>query len=355
MTGQGYRLFLDELTRLAGRTGDQRVQPIAARVAQPLRVAVRGRPGAGCRTVARALTGAGLSVASSAVPAGVADVQVYVLAEALKPEDRDAIAAVRDARRPLVVVLNKADLSGFGGAGPMAAAQTRCAHFSALVGLPVVPMIGLLAAAAFDDLDEACWLALRVLAAHPDVRTCLDGSFDGFLAAELTVPIPMRLRLLEGLDLFGVALGVAAVRRGAAPAGVRALLRRASGVDAVVAQVMAAGGPPRYRRILEAVTALEAMAVTDERIARCLAGDDMVLARMSAALDAVSALHLESEDIASEDMAALLRRAVRWQRHRSSRDCRAGRVDAACGADIVRGSLRLWSRAGGSVQSGEYG
>ncbi|KZS86214.1 hypothetical protein B4U45_15785 [Mycobacterium persicum] len=356
MTGQGYRLFVDELTRLAGRTGDRRVQPIAARVAEPLRVAVRGRPGTGCRTVAHALRGAGLAASVSPVsPASVADVQLYVLAEALKPEDRDAIAAVRDAGQPLVIVLNKADLSGFGGAGPMAAAQTRCAHFSALVGLPVVPMIGLLAAAAFDDLDETCWPALRALAAHPDGLTCLGGSFDGFLAAELTVSTPMRMRLLEALDLFGIALGVAAVRRGVPPAGVRALLRRASGVDAVVAGVMAAGAPPRYRRILEAVTALEAMAVTDERIARCLSGDDMVLARMSAALDAVSALHLESEGIAPENMAALLRRAVRWQHHRSSRDGRAGDLPAACGADIVRGSLRLWSRAGGSAESGECG
>ncbi|ORB47134.1 hypothetical protein [Mycobacterium persicum] len=356
MTGQGYRLFVDELTRLAGRTGDRRVQPIAARVAEPLRVAVRGRPGTGCRTVAHALRGAGLAASVSPVsPASVADVQLYVLAEALKPEDRDAIAAVRDAGQPLVIVLNKADLSGFGGAGPMAAAQTRCAHFSALVGLPVVPMIGLLAAAAFDDLDETCWPALRALAAHPDGLTCLGGSFDGFLAAELTVSTPMRMRLLEALDLFGIALGVAAVRRGVPPAGVRALLRRASGVDAVVAGVMAAGAPPRYRRILEAVTALEAMAVTDERIARCSSGDDMVLARMSAALDAVSALHLESEGIAPENMAALLRRAVRWQHHRSSRDGRAGDLPAACGADIVRGSLRLWSRAGGSAESGECG
>ncbi|WP_176358053.1 hypothetical protein [Mycobacterium persicum] len=356
MTGQGYRLFVDELTRLAGRTGDRRVQPIAARVAEPLRVAVRGRPGTGCRTVAHALRGAGLAASVSPVsPASVADVQLYVLAEALKPEDRDAIAAVRDAGQPLVIVLNKADLSGFGGAGPMAAAQTRCAHFSALVGLPVVPMIGLLAAAAFDDLDETCWPALRALAAHPDGLTCLGGSFDGFLAAELTVSTPMRMRLLEALDLFGIALGVAAVRRGVPPAGVRALLRRASGVDAVVAGVMAAGAPPRYRRILEAVTALEAMAVTDERIARCLSGDGMVLARMSAALDAVSALHLESEGIAPENMAALLRRAVRWQHHRSSRDGRAGDLPAACGADIVRGSLRLWSRAGGSAESGECG
>lgn len=355
MTGRGYRLFLDELTRLAGRTGDQRVPPIAARVAEPPRVAVRGRPGAGCRTVAHALNGAGLTVVSSAFSASVADVQLYVLAEALKPEDRDAIAAVRDARQPLVIVLNEADLSGFGGAGPMAAAQTRCAHFSALVGLPVVPMIGLLAAAAFDFLDETCWLALRALAAHPEGLTCLDGSFDGFLAAELTVSMPMRLRLLEALDLFGIALGVAAVRRGAGPAEVRALLHRASGVDAVVAQAMAARGPARYRRILEAVTALEAMAVADERIARCLSGDNMVLARMSAALDAVSALHLEPEDIATDDMAALLRRAVRWQYHRRSRGGTAARVDAACGADIVRGSLRLWSRAGGSVESGELG
>lgn len=352
MTGQGYQLFVDELTRLAGRTGDQRVQPIAARVAKPLRVAVGGRPGAGCRTVAHALAGAGLSVARSALAAG-ADVQVYVLAEAPKPEDREAVAAVHDARQPLVVVLNKADLNGFHGAGPMAAAQARCARLSAVLGLPVVPMIGLLAAAALHGLDEAYWPALRALAANDGGLACLDGSFDGFLSAELAVPAPMRMRLLEALDLFGIAVAVAAVRRGAPPARVRDLLRRASGVDAVADRVVAAGGRTRYRRILEAVTTLEAMAVTDPRIARCLSGDDMVLARMSAALDAVSGPHVQPAD-PQDQVSAQLRRAVRWQRHRRSRGGRAGGVDAACAADIIRGSLRLWSRAGGVAESGEH-
>ncbi|KZS58937.1 hypothetical protein [Mycobacterium ostraviense] len=352
MTGQGHQIFISGLAGLAASCADQRLQAIAEQVAQPLKVAVCGRRGPGCSTVTRALGQAGLTVATSP---DVADVQVYVVAEVLKPEDRDALTSLQDARQPVVVVLNKADLTGFGGAGPLAAAQTRCACFAVLVGLPVEPMVGLLAVAALDDLDEAFWLALRALAAHPDGLPALDGSFDGFLAAELTVPIPMRLRLLEALDLFGIALAVAALRRGGTPAQVRVLLRRVSGVDVVVARVIAAGAEARYQRILDAVTALEAVAVTDERISEFLSCDGTVLARMAVALDTVAASGSEpagSAGLPSDDPDAHLRRALHWLRYG-----RAGPsgLQRACGTDIARGSLRLWSRAGGLAESGECG
>ena len=54
---------------------------------------------------------------------------------------------------------------GRGGAGPIAAARTRARIFPAGRGA-LEPMIGLLAG-PLDDLDDASWAALRVLAAHP--------------------------------------------------------------------------------------------------------------------------------------------------------------------------------------------
>jgi hypothetical protein len=344
MTGQGHQIFVDELTRFADRTADQRVQAIAERIAEPLRVAVRGRRGAGCRTVARALDRAGIAAGIRVTPlTSAADVQVYVVAEVVKPEDSEALAAT-NSNQPVLAVLNKADLTGFAGDGPIAAAQTRCAHLSALVGVPMEPMIGLLAVAALDDLDEASWAALRALAAHPGSSASLDGSFGGFLAANLPVPAQVRLRLLDTLDLFGIALGIAAFRQGSTEAQARALVRRVSAVDAVVGKVAAAGAEVRYRRVLEAVAELEALAVADERIGEFLSHDDTVVARMAAALDVAQACELE------DGPATHLQRAVRWQRYICGS---VSDVHRACGADIARGSLRLWSRAGGSGESGE--
>jgi hypothetical protein len=44
--------------------------------------------------------------------------------------------------------------------------------------------------------------------------------------------------------------------------------------------------------------------------------------------------------------AAHLRRAVHWQRYRRGPVASTHR---ACGGDIVRGSLRLWTKVGGAV------
>src|SRR5262245_42695953 len=95
MTGQGHRIFVDRLARFAAAAADPRVTATAKRVASPLRVAVCGRPGVGRRTVAHALDRAGL-------PSGITvtartdpvDVTVYVMAEVVKSEDRDAVAAL---------------------------------------------------------------------------------------------------------------------------------------------------------------------------------------------------------------------------------------------------------------------
>jgi len=86
-------------------------------MADPVRVAVTGRPGAGLRTVTRALRGTGITVSDGPAEA---DVDVYVFVETLNADDRAALAA---AVRPTVAVLNKADLAGF--PEPMALAADR--------------------------------------------------------------------------------------------------------------------------------------------------------------------------------------------------------------------------------------
>lgn len=360
MRGQGHQIFVDELARFADGQGDPRVSAIARRAAAPLRVAVCGRRGVGRRTVARALDRAGGATGISArvtpAPEGDADAVVHVLAEAVKPEDAQAIAEFSVARRPVLAVLNKADLvgslSGRGGDGPIAAARARCAELSALVGVCVEPMIGVLALAALDNLDGTDWTALTALAADP--ATCLDGSFAGFLAADSPVPADARRRLLDTLDLFGIALAIAAIRQGRSAAQVLTLLRRISGADVVLARVGALGAEARYQRVLAAVADLEALAAgggrPGERIIGFLSRDDTVVARMAAALDLAEAAGLDTDDEGFPDMhrdpSAHLPRAVRWQRY--SRGS-ASELHRACGADIARGSLRLWSQACASL------
>lgn len=349
MTAPGHRIFADELARFAARHADPRVRAVAERAAAPLRVAVRGRRGVGCGTVARALGRAGGDID---VVVDAADVVVYVTTEVVKPEDADAIEAVAAAGRPVLGVLNKADLAGSrcGRAGddPIAAARARCAEFAALAGAPMEPMSALLAVAALDDLDAELWAALGALAADPAGAACLDGSAAGFLAVDIPVPSDVRVRLLNALDALGTAVGIAAIRRGRTRAQVRALLRRMSGVDAVLKGIADAGAEARYRRVLGAAAELEALAVGRDEIAEGISGflsrDDTVVARMAAALDLAESAGLDPVD--RDEPGAHLPRALRWQRYSRAA---AGDLRRACGADIARGSLRLWSRACGSV------
>lgn len=361
MRGQGHQTFVDELARFAAGHVDPRVTAIARRSAAPLRVVVRGRPGVGCRTVRRALDGAGRAagiVVQHPAADGDADVVVYALAEVVKPEDAWAIAQYLEAERPVLAVLTKADLagslSGRGGDGPVAAARTKCTQLSALIGAPMEPMTGLLAVAALNDLDSTLWTALSTLAAHPGGAACFDGSFTGFLAADTPVPTEVRQRLLNTLDLFGAALAVAALRQGRTPAQVLTLLHRMSGVEAVVARIGALGAGVRYQRVLDAVAELEALAVgggrLGERISGFLSRDDTVVARMAAAVDLAEAAGLDPGGRqplgAPRDPSAHLPRAVRWQRYSRAS---ASELHRACGADIARGSLRLWSQACASL------
>jgi hypothetical protein len=356
MRGQGHQIFLDDLVQFAAEAADARVTKIAERVAAPLRVAIRGRRGVGCSTVARAVDRAGIASGIRATDSDVedADLVVWVCTEVVKPEDSAAIKGIAASRRPVLAVLNKADLAGFAGDGPIVAARARCLRFSQLVGLagvPLEPMIGLLAVASLDGLDDVSWAALRVLAADagsgdPFAALFAD-SFDGFMAADNPLPAADRLRLLDTLDLFGTAVAVAAVGKGATAAQLRALLRRLSCVDAVVDRINAAAAEVRYRRLLDAIAELEAVAVSrdqlSERISEFLARDDTVVARMAAAAD-LPGLPGGPIDLDDADPAAHLSRAVRWQRYSRGSHGPVSDLHRACGADIARGSLRLWSR-----------
>jgi hypothetical protein len=324
-TREGQQIFIDELTRFAQRAGDSRLTALIGELRGPLRVAVRGRDGVGSATVAAALGDGGLIISDDAA----ADMAVVVVAEALKPEDRAMLGPV-----PTLVVLNKADLAGFGAGGPIAVAERRAADLQALTGVPTVPMVGLLATASIDDelVD-----ALRVLTAEPADLT----STDGFLSAGHSLPRGVRERLLQRLDLFGIAAGVLALRQGTDAAELPAVLRRLSQVDRVMARLAAVGAEVRYRRMQAALLSLRTMAARGvPAVAELLSGDEAVLAAMAAAVDVVAAAGLTVDD--GDDPSAHLQRALRW--HRYSRGPVNG-LHGHCGADICRGSLRLMRRA----------
>jgi hypothetical protein len=344
MIGQGHQIFVDELERFATQVADSRCAAITDRLAAPLRVAVCGRRGVGRSTVAHVLTCAGDLHGRITVTASPdADVDVYVISEVVKPEDRDAIAA---AGRPVVAVLNKADLiatsqPGLHLHGPTSAARTRCARLSTRTGLPIEPVVGVLAVAALDDvMDGAMWAALQVLAARPADLS----SPDSFLAGGHPVAAELRRRLLDTLDVFGVEQALAAIRRGATRDQTRAVLRRLSCIDDVLDKIGSVGAQVHYRRLLDAVADLETVAVTDRRVGEFLSRDDTVIARMTAAVDVVEAAGMKVDRCDSGDANLRLARG----RQRYSRGPVAG-LHRACGADIVRGSLRLWSRVGSSA------
>jgi hypothetical protein len=278
--------------------------------------------------VATALAAGGVTVTADE---RVADVDVVVIAEVLKPEDRALLEA---ADRPTLTVLNKADLTCFGGGGPLVAAHRRAAEYRASTGVSTVPMVAQLAAV---DLDDDLVSALRALVAEPADLT----STDAFVRTEHRLPAELRRRLLDTLDRFGIAHAVLALGDGAAAAALPGLFRRLSQVDRVVAQLEATGAPVRYRRVRTAIAELQTLATQsgDDLLAEFLTTDETVIAVMAAAVDVVEAAGLAVDR--GDDAAAHLRRAVHWRRY--SR----GPVNAlhrSCGADICRGSLRLLER-----------
>ncbi|WP_235677978.1 hypothetical protein [Mycolicibacterium sarraceniae] len=265
------------------------------------------------------LHGAGVVIARASE---AVDVDIHVFAEALKPEDRRVLA---ESSRPVVAVFNKADLAGFGGEGPVAAATARCRQLRDLTGVAVYPLAGLAALAAVDDtvVDEELLDALRVLTTDPADL----GSTDRFAATDHRLPRAVRQRLLTRLDLFGIAHGVLALRGGADRAGLMVALRRASAVDGLLAGIGVAAAPARYRRLADG------------------ASDEQVAARMAAAIAVVRAAGMTVDD--GITASAHLQRAITWQRYSRGP---VSRLHRSCGADIARGSLRLWERAGGVAE-----
>jgi hypothetical protein len=301
------------------------LRPVIARLAAPIRVAVRGRDGVGRGTVAAALAASGVAVTTDTT---AADVQVVVIAEALKPEDRALLAA----DEPSVTVLNKADLTGLGDGGPLARAYRRAADCRVLTGVSTVPMIALLATAELDD--ELMW-ALRMLVTEPADLT----STDAFVGASHSVPAELRQRLLATLDRFGIASALLALGQGA---DVSSVLRRASQVDRVVEHIAAAAAPVRYRRLQTAIAELRCIAVLSDdcQLADFLSTDEAVLGVMSSAVDVVEAVGVQVDR--GDDAAAHLRRAVHWRRYSRGP---VSVLHRCCGADIARGSLRLLGQA----------
>ncbi|KUI30804.1 hypothetical protein AU195_05320 [Mycobacterium sp. IS-1496] len=320
---EGAAIFVDVLTRFAQEYGDTAVSAVAARARAPLRVAVSGRAGVGRSTLIRALAGEGRRIARADDGPGSADIAVVVVAEAVKPEDVSSVAAWRDAGVPVLVVPNKADLAGPIPSGPLR---------RLLAGVPVEPAVALLADVG---LDAAELSALRTLAAHPaDLR-----SADAFLDGAHPLPRDVRLRLLRALDRRGIAYGVRALRDGADPRDLPARWRELSGIDRVLGRIDTLAAPVRYRRVRAALADLQGRAAGDERVAQFLTGDDVVLAVMTAAVDVVQAAGLEVDR--GDDPVAHLRRAVRWRGYSRGP---VGPLHRACGADICRGSLRLFER-----------
>jgi hypothetical protein len=313
---------------------------LSADLSAPLRVGVCGRPGAGRAAVRRALRGAGLVVTA---PGAAADVGVYVFTETLTPDDRAALAA---ARLPTVAVLNKADLAGFRGDGPMAIAAARCRELQSSTGVPTRPLAALLAVAASDPavLDP------ELIAALQQLKEGSAGVNPGAVSPGI------RRRLLAELDLFGIAISLAAVSDGADPAALAALFRQLSGLSSVIAEIDRVGAPPRYRRLVDALAPLVGQSVGPRgaRVAEFLAGDAVVLARRAAATDVLTAAgEIPAGEIPAGEIPAgeipddsggpdaALRRAISFQRYARGP---VAVLHRACAVDIVRGELRLWRR-----------
>ncbi len=293
----------------------------------PLRIGISGRRGVGSRAVTVVVAAAGYPiVAADEHP----DVRVHVLAEVCKPEDLQVL----DRGDVDLVVVNKADLAGLGGDGPMARSRRLAEHVTATTGVVAVPLAALPARAAVDEavVGEQVLAAVRTLVANPaDMR-----SADAFVAGAHPVSSAHRARLVSDLGLFGVAHAVLAVRAepDAGADRLRAVFRAVSGLDGLLDGLAKAGAPARYRRVLAAHQALEARAVTDADAAEFLHANDTVLAVRDAAAEVLRAAGVAVTPASHAPRA----QAIRWRRYA------AGPVSALhrqCGLDLARGSLRL--------------
>lgn len=290
MATRGHAIFAERLTRFAAETDLPGLDAVVDSASDQPTVCVHGRPGVGRGSVACALRSAGVAVRDDG------DVDVHVVAEVVKSEDEQAL---RTSERPVLLVLNKADL--------VTEARALCARYGELTGTTAVPMVAHLADVQVDD-------------------ALLTESGD---------------HLLEVLGSYGSAHAVTAVRAGADAAAVKRVLRMRSGLDGVVAALAPLLAEAAYQRVRRARAALERIAAAgDERVSDFLRADDTVIACMAAAVDVVEAAGIAVDP--ADDPRAHARRAAHWQRYRRGP---VNRVFSACAHDIVRGSLRLWQRA----------
>ena len=316
--------FVGELQNVAD---DPRVTRIADRIGRPVRVAVLGREGVGRGHVATALHRRGVAVSAS----HDGDVCVLVVAEAVKDED---LETVRSARRPVLVVLTKADLAGAGPGGPLAVARRRAVDVHRQSGIPAVPAVGLLAALEPADLDDALVAGLRRFVTEPPNLT----SVDAFVDDPHPVERDVRIRLLARLDRFGIAHAVLALADGCDPDRLATHLAGVGNVHEVLSALDAVVAPVRYRLLRGAIVELQCLAdeFDDDVLSELLVSDVTAMATMSAAVDVVTAAGLSVD--CGDTAAAHLDRALAW------RSYGRGPVNALhrqCSADIVRGSLRL--------------
>lgn len=323
--------FIGELARVAETLGGAPFTPIIQRLRRPVRVAVLGRPGVGRGRVEAALRHRGVPV----VPSGAdADVDVLVIAEAAKPEE---LTVARSARRPLLILLTKADLAGSGPGGPIAVARRRAAAVQRLTRVPVIAVVGLLAALKCDGLDPELLAALHVFVTEPPDLT----DVEAFVEQPHPVERDVRARLLARLDRFGIAHAVLALARGHEPQRLDGYLSALGNLDEVIIALETTKALVSYLRLQAAIVELRALAARSDAVAvsDLLANDVTVLASMGAAVEVIEAagLSVDRGDTAS----AHLDRAIRWRRY-----CRGPVNDLhrRCGADIARGSLRLLSR-----------
>ncbi len=185
-------------------------------------------------------TGTPVGAASAAAADGAVAV-LYVITQTVRADDAQVLAGFAAAN--VVAVLTKADTVPGGWAAAQALAERQAAALRPRVA-DVLPVIGLLAetaeSGAFTSDDAA---ALHTLAAAGEqIRATLLASTDLFLDLDAPVPAAVRSRLLERLDLHGVARALALIDADPAvtAAGLRRALLAASGFAAVRARIDAA-------------------------------------------------------------------------------------------------------------------
>ncbi|MCQ4121116.1 hypothetical protein [Rhodococcus tibetensis] len=323
-----------ELGELADRVAEtdraagECVRDIAADLRAPIRVQITGRAGVGRTTVATVLKDGAipgavieepgpLDVPDAPDPVLDGDVVVCVLVESVRAAERAAVAGLERA----LFVLNKADALGESRepADVWNAALTRAAECSSDGGLPALPLIGSLATArAVSEAD------LPVLRERPhDLGSVWDAH--GVAAASAA--------LAADPQLDAVAL--------------TAMLRVASGADAVVGAVAERVEYVRARRCESALRALRSLAACTAEVRvvleEYLGGDAAVALAAAAARIHLTDWNAEApaEPCTADDAV----RCAHWWRAQLVGRPTARQRRAI--VDVRRHYLRTWLRMGG--------